>query len=251
MIRCVFATALLVLCGTSALADEVRVLAAGASQHALQRIAADFETATGHRVRATYDTVGAQRDRVLARPAGAAADVVILSDAALAQLEQAGKLQGPRVRIGEVVVALAVPRSAVAPDVTTAAALRDALLAAPSIAYADPARGATAGSHFARVVDALGLRDALQARITVLPFGGDVIMQVAQGRFALGVSQSSEILQHPEVRYAGALPPPYGLATGYGAAAASDSAAARALLDFLARPESRAAWRESGFVGAP
>ncbi len=35
------------------------------------------------------------------------------------------------------------------------------LLAAPSIAFADPARAATAGTHFAKVVDALGLTETL------------------------------------------------------------------------------------------
>jgi len=237
---------------TGAHADEVRVLAAGAAKHALERIAPAFERETGHRIVASYDTVGAQRDRVLHGAPGAVADVVILSDPALDRLDQAQQLAVvPRATIGRVVVALAVPADAPAPDISTSGKLRAALLAAQSIAYADPARGATAGSHFATVLDALGLREALQGRITVLPVGLDVITGVAQKRFALGVSQSSEILQHEGVKLAGGLPAPYELATPYAAAMTRDTPVARALLEYLGGRNARDAWRASGFLDPP
>jgi molybdate transport system substrate-binding protein len=237
------------LASPGAYADEVRVLAAGAAKHAIEAIAPAFEQATGHTLRASYDTVGAQRDRVLQAAPGAVADMVVLSDAALEALRAKGHLTAmPAVSVGRVVVALAVPAGAALPNLASADALRQTLLAAPSIAYADPARGATAGSHFAKVVEGLGLRDALQARTTVLPFGVEVIQAVAQGRYALGVSQSSEIMQAQGVRFAGALPAPWGLATGYGAALASKSPAGALLLEYLARPVARQAFQSSGFV---
>lgn len=240
---------LLLLAACTAHADEIRVLAAGATKHALEVLAPGFERATGHQLRASYDTVGAQRDRVLQ---GTAADVVLLSDAGLDQLRQAGKLAPqPPVPLGRVVVALAVPAGQPVPDISDAARLRQALVAAPSIAYADPARGATAGTQFARALDALELRPALAGKLTMLPFGVEVIEGVAQGRFALGVSQSSEIMGHAGVRYVGPLPAPYGLATGYSAAATSTNAAGAALLDWLRQPEAVAAFRASGFTAAP
>jgi molybdate transport system substrate-binding protein len=181
---------------------------------------------------------------------GEPADVVVLSDAAIAQLRSAGKLAdgAATVPLGQVVVALAVPASATPPDLGNETALRAALLAAPSIAYADPARGATAGTHFSRVVDALGLRDALASKLTVLPFGVDVIEAVATGRFALGVSQSSEIVQHRGVRLAGPLPTPHGQATAYGAAIVRNGAAAQAWQEFLTHAPAIAAFRASGFA---
>ncbi|MDB5858066.1 MAG: transporter periplasmic substrate-binding protein [Ramlibacter sp.] len=230
-------------------ADEVRVLAAGAAKHALEEIAPAFERASGHTLRASYDTVGAQRDRVLQAAPGAVADLVVLSDAALQQLRAADRLQ-PRaaVPIGRVLVSLAAPAGQPLPDISDAARLRAALQAAPSIAFADPARGATAGTHFAKVLDALALRAEMEPKMTVLPFGVDVITAVAAGKFALGVSQSSEIMAHPGVRFVGGLPPPYAQATGYGAALASGSAGAAALLEYLAQPAAQAAWRASGFT---
>jgi molybdate transport system substrate-binding protein len=235
-----------------AIADEVRVYAAGAAKHAVEAIAPAFQRVTGHTLSVSYDTVGALRERVLQAPLGQAADVVILSDAALTALRHAGRLHAlPSWGIGRVVVALAVPRDAALPDLSSQEALRQTLLAAPSIAFADPARGATAGTHFAKVVDALGLTETLKSKITVLPFGVDVIRAVSEGKFALGVSQSSEIMQHPGIRFAGGLPAPHGLSTGYGAALANDNAAARQWLAFVATPESMRAFAGSGFVVAP
>lgn len=234
------------------MADEVRVLAAGAAKHAVEALAPAFQKATGHTLRASYDTVGALRERVLQAKPGEVADVVILSDAALASLRAAGQLNArPDQSVGRVVVAIAVKQGAPVPDLSTADALRQALLTAPSIAYADPARGATAGTHFAKVVDALALREALQGKTTVLPFGVDVIAAVAEGRYALGISQSSEIMQLPGIHFAGPLPAPYGLSTGYGAALASQSTAAKQLLDFLSSREAAREFTGSGFVAAP
>ncbi len=235
-----------------AYADEIRVFAAGAAKQAVESLAPAFEKTTGHTLRNQFDTVGALRDRVLLAPPGTTADVVILSDAALNALRAAGRLMDtPANKIGQVVVALAVPHNAAVPDLSTRDSLRKALISTPSLAYADPARGATAGTHFAKVVAELGLQEAMQGKTTVMPFGVDVIRAVSEGRYALGVSQSSEIMQHPGIRYAGPLPPPYGLATAYGAALASDRPAARQLLDFLSQPAAMQAFRQSGFVPEP
>jgi molybdate transport system substrate-binding protein len=232
-------------------ADEVRVLAAGAAKHAIEAIAPGFERASGHVLRASFDTVGAQRDRVLQAAPGAAADVVILSEAAVQQLQEAGRITAPPRPVGRVSVAIAVPDGQPVPDISDAERLRAALLAAPSIAYADPARGATAGTHFERTLDALGIRAAVAPKATVLPFGVDVIEAVAQGRYALGVSQSSEISNHPGVHLAGVLPPPHAQSTGYAAARVSDAAAGQALLDYLRTPMAMGVLRSSGFAPVP
>ena len=230
----------------AATAAEVSVLAAGAAKALLHSIEADFASMSGDRLQARFDTVGAQRERV---ERGERPDVVVLSQAAIAQLAKLDLIDRDSIRdIGDVQVGLAVAASAPAPAITNVESLRATLLAAKSIAYADPARGATAGAHFATVLQALGLREQLAARITVSPFGVDVIEAVAAGRFELGISQSSEIVQHAGVRYVGALPAPYGLATRYQAAALKGRTNGAALLRYLAGPAGQAASRKSGFA---
>lgn len=245
----IFITAGLMCMTAAAAADEVRVYAAGAAKHVVDALTPAFQQATGHTVSASYDTVGSLTSRVLQARLGEAADIVILSDAALATLGAAGRLmQQPTHSIGRVVVAVAVRQGTPLPDLSSVAALHQALLDAPSIAYGDPARGATAGTHFAKVMAAMNLSEPLKGKITVLPFGVDVITGVAQGRYALGISQSSEIRQHAGITYAGPLPAPHGLPTGYGAALTSESAAAQQFLVFLKSPVAMRAFEASGFV---
>jgi len=247
--------ALLVIAAATALsvaasatrADTVRIYAAGAAQGVVLRLEPEFAQVSGHRLDTVFDTVGALRQRVLA---GETPDVVILSGAGMAALEQAGRIDaGSAADLGSIFVALAVRKGAAVPDVASSPdALKRALLAAASIAHADPARGATAGTHFASVLQRLGLATELGARVTVLPFGGDVIEGVAQGRFEIGVSQSSEIIAHPGVTLAGGLPPPYQHRTRYLAAkVAGAGAGAEAFLQLLRGPHGRAALVALGF----
>jgi molybdate transport system substrate-binding protein len=226
--------------------ETVRILAAGAVQGAVLRLEPAIAAAGTAKLDAVFDTVGALRDRVLS---GDAPDVIILSEAGMIALERAGKIAGgSAVDLGRISVALAVRKGAQAPDVASPDALKQALLSASSLAHADPARGATAGAHFARVLEQLGIAEQIKARVTVLPFGGDVIAEVARGRFEIGVSQSSEIVAHPGVTLAGRLPAPYGHSTRY-VAAKPVGAGPRAdsVLAILQTPAARSTFAAFGF----
>ena len=227
-------------------ADEVAVFAAGAVQKAVVEVAAAFEATTGHKVVASYDTVGALRDRVLA---GETPDLVIVSEAGLKALAAKGKLwQGSEVRLGETSVGICVPASGPPLDISTPEKLKAVLLAAPSIAHADPARGATAGTHFRKVLAALGIEAELSPRVTVVPFGGTIAKDVAAGKFALGVTQMTEIVTIPGVR-GHALPEPHALRTGYGMGLGkAPGAAAADLIELLKGESGRAAFAKSGFT---
>ena len=227
-------------------ADEIRVFAAGAVQKAVQALAADFEAKTAHRIIATYDTVGSLRDKVLA---GAAPDIVIVSAPALVVLEEKGRLQaGSRRDIGRTGVGLMGRAASTERDISTPDTLKAVLLAATSIAHADPARGATAGTHFRKVIGELGIAEALASRITVVPFGGAIAEQVAAGTFEIGVSQATEIVPDPRVRFLGFLPDALQLWTVYGAAGvAPGSAAANEFMGVLASPVGQAAFARTGF----
>ena len=247
----------LVASGTTSLlahATEITVFAAGAAKELVTRIETPFTQTTGHRIKASFDTVGAQRDRVQQATPDTRPDVVILSSTAIAQLNKLGLIDAASIRdIGDVQVGLAMAATVNAqgppvPDISTAEALRATLLAAKSIAYADPARGATAGTHFAKVLAALGIGDAMAKRTTVLPFGVEVIEAVAAGKYELGVSQSSEIVQHQGVRYIGALPPPHQLATRYQIAAIKGSAHGASLAVFTQTDAGRQASEAGGFA---
>ncbi len=229
-------------------AQQLTIYAAGAVKEAMIRIAPTVTAATGIKVVPVYDTVGALRDRLLQ---GEKADVAMLSNAALDTLQGRHLLTvGSRWSLGSVAVALAMKGASI-PDISTPEALKSVLLGAKSICYADPEHGATAGAHFAKVLDRLGIRARIAGRLTMLPFGVEVVQAVADGRVELGVSQSSEISLHPGVSLIGSLPEPYALVTSYGAAILNGASEnAKTFIDFLQMNMGVNALAEAGFSGA-
>jgi molybdate transport system substrate-binding protein len=193
-----------------------------------------------------WGTVGALRDRVLdgERPA-----VIIVSDAALEQLAVRGLIRREAiVQMGLAGTGLALRDGATRRDITTPDALRDALLAAESVGWADASSGATAGRHFEGVIAQLGIADAVRAKASLFRFGVEAVAACGRGELDLAVSQVTEIVGRPGVSLLGELPPPHDLSTGYAAAPLEDSEVARAILATLAAPATRAALAAIGFT---
>ena len=235
----------LALTGTQAQAEEIKVFAAGASKVAIELVAPTFTRMTGDTLVVTSDTVGALRERITK---GERPDLTVLSQVAIETLVTQGQVQASQtLPVGMVSAGLAVKRGAPVPDISTVEALKKALLQANSVAHADGARGATSGAHFAKMIDQLGLREAVQPKLVILPFGVDVIEGVAAGKYELGASQSSEIVPHEAVTYVGDLPAPYALRTPYMAGVVNNSAKGASLLKFLASPAGLGAFHASGF----
>ncbi len=227
-------------------AQGLKVYAAGATKEVVVRLAPEFTRATGIKIVPVYDTVGALRDRLLQ---GEKADVAMLSHAALDTLLEKNLIAADsRLNLGLVAVALAAQKGASIPDISTPEALKIVLLGAKSISYADPEHGATAGRHFAKVLDQLGIRGRIADRATMMPFGVEVIQAVADGRVELGVSQSSEISLHPGVSLVGRLPEPYNLMTPYAAARLNGAGVnAKHFIDFLQTNAGVTVLAEAGF----
>src|SRR5262249_34236590 len=136
--------------------------------------------------------------------------------------------------LGTVRVGVAAAAGAPRPDLSSADAFRQSLLAAKSIAYSDPTKGATTGIHFDKIVDQLGLREALAGKTVLAANGLDVMRKVAKGEVALGITQTSEILHIDAKSYVGPLPDALQLATTYSAWVRDPTnAAARSLVEAM------------------
>lgn len=220
------------------------VFAAGAVKHAVEalRVAGPLAFA------AECDTVGALRDRVLL--GGERPDAALLSAEAVAALAARGLADAATaVPVGRIGVALAAPEGAAwSPDISTPELLGAALLAAPSIAQADPARGATAGRHFSAVLDRLGIAEAVRPKLRLVPFGVLGVEAAARGKVALAVSQATEIVGRAGVRLVGLLPEALNIWTPYAAARVREGEAAAALLALFASAPAREAFSRIGFV---
>lgn len=222
--------------------DLPLVFAAGAVKHAVEELRSVTAFA------AEYDTVGALRDRV---KAGERPDAALLSAEAVETLVARGLADARgAVALGRTGVALAAPDDgSPLPDIATEAALRAALLAAPSVAQADPARGATAGRHFAALLGRLGIAEQMRPKLRLVSFGVLGVEMAARGEVALAVSQATEIVGRPGVRLVGLLPEALNVWTPYVAARVRDGEAARAMLALFASARAREAFARIGFAG--
>jgi molybdate transport system substrate-binding protein len=205
----------------------LRFVSAGAAQGLVEAVARELGVA----VAGSFGAVGAMLEKL---DAGEPADIVILTRAQVDQLaSQARVVPGSVADLGLVPTAIAVRIADAAPDIAGEAGLRAALLAADAIHFPDPAR-ATAGIHFAKVIDRLGLARALQARLRTHPNGATAMRALANaGGNPIGCTQATEILATAGARLVGPLPRGFELETIYTAAVDARAADGKAAASFL------------------
>jgi molybdate transport system substrate-binding protein len=244
------AAAGLMLCSLGATvgsAAEIKVLSSVALTSALDQIAPSFEQATGNKLNIGYSLIADIKKRMLD---GETADVIILSRPVMDELGKQEKFtSGSITNIAGTPVALAIRAGAPKPDISTVDALKSTLLAAKSIAYADPAKGGAAGVYFARVVDRLGINDQLKSKTILVP-GAQAHELVAKGEAEIGVAQTSEIVPVAGAEVLGPLPGELAsttlFAAGIGATTKSPEVA-KSLIQFLAGPVARPVLSAKGF----
>jgi molybdate transport system substrate-binding protein len=204
----------LTLCFTSPVfGEELTVYAAAAVKSPFVKLAEDYKSATGHTVVFVFDTAGATEQKFRADPSAA---LLITTETLIAERVKSGMLKdGTTRRLGATVAAFAVPPGSPKPDISTPAKLKAALLAARRIAFSDPARGATVGTHFTKVIETLGIKDEVMRKATIAPDGVETMRLVLDKKVDLGVSQMSEIVQANRDALVGPFPSEYDLATTF------------------------------------
>jgi molybdate transport system substrate-binding protein len=182
--------------------------------------------------------------------AGDVFDVVVLASDAIERLIAAGwVLPGSRVDLVRSGVAVAVRAGAARPDISSETALRRVVLAAASIGLST----GPSGVQLAQLFERWGIAEQIQARTVVAPPGVPVGALVARGEVALGFQQLSELIPLDGINIVGPLPAEVQITTTFSAGLCSVSTqpqAARALLGFLASPETSDAKLRHGMTPA-
>lgn len=237
--------AMMLACGAAQ--AEVAVLTTGAFKAVAVAVAGPFQAEAGQPVRITNDTAGGVLRTVRG---GAPFDVVILTAEALRTLADEGKIVADsRVDLARVGIGVAVRDGAVKPDISTAAAFRTALLAAPRVAIIDPAVGGTSGIYLMQLFDRLSIGPQMRARLVLVP-GGLTADRIADGTADMALQQISE-LGVPGAQFVGPLPDEVQTYTTYSGAigsAAKEPEQARAFLHALTGPEAGKALVERGMA---
>ncbi|WP_242473130.1 substrate-binding domain-containing protein [Rhodoferax fermentans] len=169
--------------------------------------------------------------------AGEVFDLVVLASDAMAKLIAAGYVSAvsltPLVHSG---VAVAVPVGSASLDISSEEAVREAVLAAPTLAYST----GPSGVALAQLFEHWGITEHIKHRLVTAPPGVPVGSLVAKGEVALGFQQLSELIHVPGIMVLGPLPAAIQITTTFSAAMTSvctRPTEVQALLSFMASSE--------------
>ncbi|MBX9908604.1 MAG: substrate-binding domain-containing protein [Beijerinckiaceae bacterium] len=235
---------------TPASAAEIRVLTAGAFKPIVLAITPEFEKQTGHKLIVDNDTAGALQRRILG---GEAFDVAVVTPAVIRELADKGKIvAGTPVNLARTAVGVAVKDGAAQPDIKTVESFKAALLAAAKVAYIDPAAGGSSGIYFSKLLETMGIADAVRAKAVLVP-GGLVAQRLVTGEADLAIHQISEILAVKGATLVGPLPREIQNYTTYAGGLGTGAAqpeAGKALIAFLNGDVARRVLAEKGMEAA-
>lgn len=211
----------------------LQVLSAGAVKEGVARLAGEFQRQTDSEVKIEFATAPKVRERVLA---GEAVDVVIATPAAMDEFQEQGKIvAGSRATIGRSRVAVVVRKGVAPPDLSSAAAFKQALLGADALV----SNQASSGIYVEKLLEKLGIVTEMQPKIVRVANGAAVMRRIAEGtaRREIGMGQLSEILNQVNkgtaVTLVGPLPDEIQNYTTYIAAMAAGSAARESALSLV------------------
>nr|WP_205959629.1 substrate-binding domain-containing protein [Ramlibacter humi] len=221
----------------------LRGISSMATRQVLAELAAAYRENAG--VQVDIESVGGV-DAAKRVAAGEAFDVVFLAADAVDKLIAAGHaLASSRVDLVRSGVAVAVKHGASRPDLSSEAAVKQAVLAAPTLGYST----GPSGTALLKLFERWGIAGQVKPRLVQAPAGVPVGSLVAKGEIALGFQQLSELMHLDGIDVAGALPEPIQITTvfsGAVCAASMQPAAVRQLLAFMASPATAEAKRRQG-----
>jgi molybdate transport system substrate-binding protein len=233
----------LLILGGAAAAAEIKVMATAAIKEAYLELVPQFEKVTEHKV-ATIWTGSVDVMKRLG--GGEVVDLVIMPRPSIDALTNQGKIVSQsRVNLARSGVGVAVRAGAPHPDISSADALKQAMLAAKSIAYST----GPSGTYLAGLFERMGIADAVKGKTKIARPGTPVGDIIARGEAEIGFQQVSELLPVAGIDYIGPLPPEIQLITITTAGlhtAATQARAAKALVEFLTSPQAAPVLKKKG-----
>jgi len=224
------------------MAVDIAVLCTNGVKEVVLELFPAFERASGHKLAVTYGPTAGIMNKL---KEGVTADAFVLTAEAIEDLVKQGKAAaGTRADLARSFIGVAVRKGAPHPDISTMEKLKQALLAAKSVAYS---KLGISGLYFPTVLQRLGIEEEIKCK-TVLPEGVPVGVALARGDAELGIQQISELLPVEGVEVVGPFPDGVQKVTVFSAAAsaaAKEPGAARALVKFLAdgfKPDKLRKW---------
>ncbi len=220
----------------------IRLRSTLALKGAMQRLAGQYQAMAATRIDADFAPTLGLLERLRQ---GETADVVILTKEGLNELVAEGAVAAEsKVDLARSYVGLAVKAGDRHPEIATEPALRQALLAARSVAYS---KIGASGIFFAELIKRLGIASEINAKATIT--SGFTADRLVSGEADLAVQQISELKQVSGIEVVGPIPHELQTPAVFSAGrmtASKEAAQADALLRYLASREVAPVLREAG-----
>jgi molybdate transport system substrate-binding protein len=220
-------------------AQETLYAAAGVKLPIIE-LAKAYEKQSNRKVELDFDTAGAAEKKFLANPQA----TVLITTLDRIQKNVAPMKQGNLSPLADTVAGIAM-WSTTKPDLKTSEDLKKTLLNVKSIAFSDPSRGATVGTHFLKVIRELGIEKEVMAKATLARDGVETMRLVQSKQVELGITQISEIVQADASLLLGAFPDPYDLSTRY-ALWSGNNSETKEFVKFLRTEEAQLIYKKHG-----
>ncbi len=222
--------------------NEINLLSPNPIKETVDQLVANFQAKTGTHVNVTYGTGVGTRETVAK---GGAKDVTMLF-APFDDAIRTGNVDRSSAKVvARLRLAIAVKKGAPKPDISTAAAVRNTLRNAKSIASVDPEQGSVGGAVLL-ALNKMGLTNEIRPKIKWMPGGGDVQKSVAAGESDIAFGPYLSDMRNPGLDIVGAVPPeaatPVDI-TAFIATGAKDRKTAQALIDYLRSVDAAPLWR--------
>lgn len=245
--RLIVAVAVSLLLPSVTQAAEIKLIASAALKAAYLELLPQFEMATGHKVTVAWSSSLVIQKRIAA---GEDADLVVLADilgnSLTEELIKQGKLvASSRTIFAKSGVGVAVRYGAPKPDISSADAVKQSILAAKSIAYSAGA----SGTYLVSMLQKLGIYDQVKSKVATVKPSEPVGEVVARGEAEIGFHQVSELIPVNGIQYLGPLPAELQNITVYSGGIHSgtkETAAVTALAKFLTAPPATPVLRKHG-----
>lgn len=242
LISLLAAGVLLLGISTSAQAQtEVSLLAPNPFKGSLDKVAPGFDGKTGYKLKLTYGR-GLGTKEQAAR--GEMFDVFIILPPYPEALASGNIDPKSATTLASLTLSLGVKKGAPKPDISTPKALKQALLAAKTVAFVDPTMGSDGATTKAALVK-LGVWDRIASKAKMAPNSGVVGNTVAKGDAEICIYWLNE-MTNPGVDVVGRLPKQISTplkVMAFISTHAKDAKGAKALVGYLSSPEAEASYK--------
>ncbi len=213
--RLIFRLSLLgfLISASGAFATEFRIYSAAGMKVPLIELSQLFnKNQNANRIWINFDTAGAAEKKFFEDAQSAC---VITTEVRINGAIKSGKLvKNEQIPLVDTLAGMA-SSSAKKPSIKNAQDLANTLLAAQSIAFSDPARGATVGRHFEEIIKKLDIEKPVLQKAILASDGVKTMKLVMEKKVELGITQISEVIQADQNTLVGPFPPEFELATRY------------------------------------